>query len=58
LALRPLISTAASSYALAASSAVSKVPSHTLLLLCASQKCTHCNSELWLHHQFMFFTEN
>lgn len=32
LALRPLISTAASSYALAASSAVSKVPSHTLLL--------------------------
>ena len=58
LALRPLISTAASSYALAASSAVSKVPSHTLLLLYASQKCRHCNSELWLHHQFMFFTEN
>uniref|UniRef100_J3MFK9 Uncharacterized protein n=1 Tax=Oryza brachyantha TaxID=4533 RepID=J3MFK9_ORYBR len=33
LALRPLISMAASSYARAASSAVSKVPSHTLLLL-------------------------
>lgn len=30
-AFRPLISTAASSYALAASSAVSNVPSHTLL---------------------------
>jgi len=40
LALRPLISTAASSYALAASSAVSKVPSQTLLLLDASQKYT------------------
>jgi hypothetical protein len=33
LALRPLMRTAASSYARAASSAVSKVPSHTLLLL-------------------------
>ena len=33
LAFRPLIKTAASSYARAASSAVSKVPSHTLLLL-------------------------
>lgn len=33
LAFRPLISTAASSYALAASSAVSNVPSHTLLFL-------------------------
>jgi hypothetical protein len=41
LALRPLISTAASSYALAASSAVSKVPSQTLLLLYASQKYTY-----------------
>ena len=33
LALRPLISTAASSYARAASSAVSNVPSQTLLFL-------------------------
>lgn len=39
LAFRPLIRMAASSYALAASSAVSNVPSHTLLFLHIQKEC-------------------
>jgi hypothetical protein len=47
LALRPLIRMAASSYARAASSAVSKVPSHTLLFLQTIHACICIFNTSW-----------